>query len=355
MPVRPVPDDMGRVPEIPVAVCIGVGGTFDFLSGTTPRAPQWMQDKGVEFVWRVMHDPWRLGKRYLHDFWHFVPNLWWQRHALKRSASKNAMLLEVTPIEGYAVFNIGGHFDNELLAKFEAKAEDALNEERHLILDFKQGTTFSADSLGRLLNLPRRAAYKNCHVYLVTPPRGIESILSRSQLDSNLFRIVPDITAALKIEKEDPWQLQCASNRVLITLNNQLSRHAIQRLEKICSDLLRKGRYIDLDTRNLFTADSMVLLTLHRLANLKGDDGTLIQHFRVVPGKAVTAALQREKATDLFQTIAPQDLSQISATTTDENWEILAKETFSKDNYILTDERDNVHTLFAPQSGKRNP
>ncbi|MCD0420474.1 WecB/TagA/CpsF family glycosyltransferase [Rhodopseudomonas sp. BR0M22] len=41
------------------------GGLFDFLSGSKPRAPQWMQNLGMEWLWRMALEPRRLGVRYL--------------------------------------------------------------------------------------------------------------------------------------------------------------------------------------------------------------------------------------------------------------------------------------------------
>lgn len=41
------------------------GGLFDFLSGKRARAPQFMQTIGLEWAWRAMLEPRRLGKRYL--------------------------------------------------------------------------------------------------------------------------------------------------------------------------------------------------------------------------------------------------------------------------------------------------
>ena len=41
------------------------GGLFDFLAGFKPRAPVWMQDAGLEWVWRASLEPKRLGWRYL--------------------------------------------------------------------------------------------------------------------------------------------------------------------------------------------------------------------------------------------------------------------------------------------------
>ncbi len=43
-----------------VPVCIGVGGSFDVLSGKLPRAPKWMQKGGIEWVYRVLKEPKRI-------------------------------------------------------------------------------------------------------------------------------------------------------------------------------------------------------------------------------------------------------------------------------------------------------
>lgn len=43
-----------------VAVAIGVGGTFDYLTGRVPRAPAWMRRAGLEWLHRLARQPWRL-------------------------------------------------------------------------------------------------------------------------------------------------------------------------------------------------------------------------------------------------------------------------------------------------------
>lgn len=47
-----------------VGVIKTCGGLFDFLSGKNVRAPLWMQDAGLEWLFRVMIEPRRLWKRY---------------------------------------------------------------------------------------------------------------------------------------------------------------------------------------------------------------------------------------------------------------------------------------------------
>jgi N-acetylglucosaminyldiphosphoundecaprenol N-acetyl-beta-D-mannosaminyltransferase len=46
-------------------VRMGVGGLFDFYSGRIPRAPLWMREIGLEWVWRLMQEPGRMWRRYL--------------------------------------------------------------------------------------------------------------------------------------------------------------------------------------------------------------------------------------------------------------------------------------------------
>lgn len=44
---------------------MGVGGSFDVISGKTKRAPKWMQKSGLEWLYRVIQEPKRMWKRYL--------------------------------------------------------------------------------------------------------------------------------------------------------------------------------------------------------------------------------------------------------------------------------------------------
>jgi len=47
------------------AVMIGVGAAFDFLAGTQKRAPRWLQKIGLEWLYRGLIEPRRLGWRYI--------------------------------------------------------------------------------------------------------------------------------------------------------------------------------------------------------------------------------------------------------------------------------------------------
>jgi N-acetylglucosaminyldiphosphoundecaprenol N-acetyl-beta-D-mannosaminyltransferase len=47
-----------------VSFAMGVGGSFDVLSGKTKRAPKWMQNIGLEWFYRLIQEPRRMTGRY---------------------------------------------------------------------------------------------------------------------------------------------------------------------------------------------------------------------------------------------------------------------------------------------------
>jgi N-acetylglucosaminyldiphosphoundecaprenol N-acetyl-beta-D-mannosaminyltransferase len=48
-----------NLPRLGVKVAIGVGGSFDFVAGVAHRAPLWMQQGGLEWLHRLIREPWR--------------------------------------------------------------------------------------------------------------------------------------------------------------------------------------------------------------------------------------------------------------------------------------------------------
>lgn len=58
------------------SVFMGVGGSFDVISGIIPRAPKWMQNYGLEWLFRVIQEPRRLFKRYFFGNMTFLRAVW---------------------------------------------------------------------------------------------------------------------------------------------------------------------------------------------------------------------------------------------------------------------------------------
>ncbi len=51
--------------KLSVPVMVGIGAAFDFIAGVKKQAPRWMGRCGLEWLFRLMSEPGRLGKRYL--------------------------------------------------------------------------------------------------------------------------------------------------------------------------------------------------------------------------------------------------------------------------------------------------
>ncbi len=55
-----------------VGVLLGIGAGIEFVAGTLPRAPRIMRRLGIEWLFRLYHDPKRLSVRYFKDLYFFV-------------------------------------------------------------------------------------------------------------------------------------------------------------------------------------------------------------------------------------------------------------------------------------------
>jgi N-acetylglucosaminyldiphosphoundecaprenol N-acetyl-beta-D-mannosaminyltransferase len=52
-------------PRLEPPLLVGVGAAFDFHAGLVPQAPNWLQEAGLEWAYRLAHEPRRLWRRYL--------------------------------------------------------------------------------------------------------------------------------------------------------------------------------------------------------------------------------------------------------------------------------------------------
>ena len=62
--------------EMQVPFVMGVGGSFDVTAGVLKRAPRWMQDAGLEWLFRLAQEPRRLWRRYLIEDMAFFRLVW---------------------------------------------------------------------------------------------------------------------------------------------------------------------------------------------------------------------------------------------------------------------------------------
>jgi N-acetylglucosaminyldiphosphoundecaprenol N-acetyl-beta-D-mannosaminyltransferase len=53
--------------RLDVHFAMGIGAAFDYLAGNKPRVPKWLGDMGFEWLYRLVHEPWRLWQRNVND------------------------------------------------------------------------------------------------------------------------------------------------------------------------------------------------------------------------------------------------------------------------------------------------
>ena len=69
--------------ELDVPLSLGLGASLDFEAGNIKRAPAWMAEHGLEWLYRFIQEPRRLFKRYFIDDAKFIGLIWKYRKALK--------------------------------------------------------------------------------------------------------------------------------------------------------------------------------------------------------------------------------------------------------------------------------
>lgn len=53
-----------HIGKVPVRVMMGVGGAFDYISGKVTRAPYFLRVLGLEWLYRLLRQPWRLKRQF---------------------------------------------------------------------------------------------------------------------------------------------------------------------------------------------------------------------------------------------------------------------------------------------------
>ena len=96
-----------------VSLLMGVGGLFDFYSGRISRAPVWMREVGLEWVWRLLQEPGRMWRRYVIGNPLFLYRVWRQK---KRNGSV-AHMMSTTPAQEASVLDHFGKLDSTVAVR----------------------------------------------------------------------------------------------------------------------------------------------------------------------------------------------------------------------------------------------
>lgn len=257
--------------QLGVPVMIGVGGTLDFLAGNVRRAPDWMQQAGLEWLYRLLQEPRRMWKRYVADllgFSIFFSRQWW---AMRRGGVPAALLptSDVVLVEGKAIINVQGRIDVRDYDSFGAQWAAALQETAHLVMNLEKAEFLDSSAIGALVGLAKQARDAGGDLVLVQVPPAIQRTLNLLRLD-RFFRIEATVPAGLAASDAPPpepvavheaWTVYRAPRR--------LDAQTAPEMTAQCLALLAESPQLVIDfsdTSFLASAGLAALAELHRMA-----------------------------------------------------------------------------------------
>lgn len=185
-----------------VPVSIGVGATIDFMAGTVRRAPRWMRQSGLEWVWRILQEPRRLFGRYMRDLWLFsraILQQWWQLHLRARGRRTATSVGEAGAIDpAFAMLKLKGRFDATLVRQHETVWQRALASRCHLLLDVTDVQFVDSTGIGLMVRLQKNLQAMQRQLVLVAPSDAIRRALDLMQF-TDFLPCASDMDAARQL------------------------------------------------------------------------------------------------------------------------------------------------------------
>jgi len=127
-----------KMPNLKIA--IGIGGALDFFTGKIKRAPRFLRAVGLEWLWRLFCQPWRLKRIYTAVFifarkfiaWRFVYPLFYRKNIAcllfkKIDNQKYVLLVERTDDHGHWQIPQGGTDGEDLRTAGRRELSEELN------------------------------------------------------------------------------------------------------------------------------------------------------------------------------------------------------------------------------------
>lgn len=273
--------------ELRVPIAIGVGGTFDMIVGVTKRAPVWMQRVGLEWVYRLIQEPRRLWKRYVHDFiyfGYFFLQQWW---AMQRGNALSMAPRETPPEPPepptspppslpWPVLAAGVRLDVSNLEPFTREASQLLEANQYLIIDLSATQFLDSSALGALVALAKRARTKGGDVFLLNVQEPIQRLLDLLKLNRffEQFTDLPAITVWLaQHHQSSPVLAPTEHGWQIISAPRLFDAATAPGLLQQVSAALDKGEQVIIDcsaTTFMASAGMAALVKLDRQARERG-------------------------------------------------------------------------------------
>jgi N-acetylglucosaminyldiphosphoundecaprenol N-acetyl-beta-D-mannosaminyltransferase len=161
-----------------VPVTIGVGATIDFLAGRVKRAPVWMQQAGLEWLFRLGQEPRRLFRRYATDLWHFswgIAAQWWRTRSFLKGRPGQSESLATVVEPTWQRIQSPERLNVDAVRRGAHTWEQAVT--RHCLLDLGAVRVIDSTGVGLLLDLRKRLLSIGRCLVLLAPSKAVQRTL----------------------------------------------------------------------------------------------------------------------------------------------------------------------------------
>ncbi|MFT4900743.1 MAG: N-acetylglucosaminyldiphosphoundecaprenol N-acetyl-beta-D-mannosaminyltransferase [Lentimonas sp.] len=289
--------------DLGVPLSIGIGASLDFVCGTQRRAPRWIQQVGMEWMWRLLNNPKRMLKRYAFDFYYLLLLVYRQWQCLRQRGSERVAADTVSLVDEPQERGGGVLESSVCWLVWEGAVEYA-----HLgalpvpegysapvFIDLSRVDFIDSSGIGLLAKVARQARQAKVVFGLLRPSGVVGSILKAMQLEAQLPTYA-DRAAALAALVGSPGN---SVQRLKLSPSSITQNHCAwsESLQTAVAALAAGGRLV-VDLSEIDRVDSFAIscfVALHEQALQRGAT------FRVEHLSA--QAVQAMKMADVYDTL----------------------------------------------------
>lgn len=231
--------------RLKVPVCIGIGGSLDFLAGKVARAPGWMQRAGFEWVYRIWAEPRRLVLRYLKDAIGMARYFSVQLAlSIATRRSGHALQIDIESIGSVSVLRVSGMMTGPQLAQLERAVLSVADRGGALVIELTGVSYLGADGVRTLVGLLRTANNSGCQLWLAGVPAALARTL-RASCCEGLFRMVPTVFDAVQQASRGRLQLslELCEGSAVCRIGGDIPTGARETLESVFRQILESREF----------------------------------------------------------------------------------------------------------------
>jgi N-acetylglucosaminyldiphosphoundecaprenol N-acetyl-beta-D-mannosaminyltransferase len=184
--------------RLPPSVVIGIGGSLDLIGGRLRRAPKWLRSLHLEWVFRMMQEPWRLLPRYAGDARALVSHLPLGVVASRlQPFERRQRGSAVDQRSGVRVFVTPGKLAGRAAGILLLEAKAAAADSDSLVVDMSATLRIEAEGIGGLLHARRVMIDAGLWIWLTGMSNPVRRVLQFSAV-ADLFRVAQTPAAAIQ-------------------------------------------------------------------------------------------------------------------------------------------------------------